>query len=145
MVKIFGDCALNEIQNTRIFTLKQRTLSWLFEVHYMHGKTNLAVDAASRYPTLTYEVNSHDSYFTDESLLIALLSNEVCHSMAITWEEIVEETLNDKVISRVSRYIEEGRSLKDNESLSAYFRYDDGLYLSDGVILYKDRVVVPVS
>ena len=50
----------------------------------MHGKTNLAVDAASRYPSLIYEVNSHDSDLTDESYLIALLSNEVCRSMAIT-------------------------------------------------------------
>ena len=42
-------------------------------------------------------------------------------------------------------YPEEGRSLKHDEFLSAYFRYDDALYLSDGVILYKDRVVIPVS
>ena len=56
--------------------------------------------------------------------------------MPLTWEEIVEKTLNDKVLSRVSRCIE-GRSLKHDESLSVYFRYDDALYLSDGVILYK--------
>ena len=108
LVRIFGDCSLNKIQNTCIFRLKQRTLLWLFEVHYMPGKTNLAVDAASRYPTLTNEVNSHDRDLTDESLLIASLSNKVivCHSIAIIWEEIVEETLNDKVLSRVSRCIE---------------------------------------
>ena len=35
--------------------------------------------------------------------------------------------------------------MKDDKSLSAYFRYDDALYFSDGVILYKDRVVIPVS
>ena len=28
---------------------------------------------------------------------------------------------------------------------SAYFRYDGALYVSDEVILYKDRVVVPLS
>ena len=32
LVKIFGDRALNDIQNTRIFRLKQRTLPWLFKV-----------------------------------------------------------------------------------------------------------------
>ena len=84
LVNIFGDRTLNEIQNTRIFRLKQRTLPWLFQVHYMPGKTNLAADAASRYPSLTNKVNSHDSDLTDESLLIASLSNEVCNSMAIT-------------------------------------------------------------
>ena len=50
-------------------------LPWLFEVHYMPGKTNLAADAASRYPSLINEMNSHDSDLTDESLLIASLSN----------------------------------------------------------------------
>ena len=65
LVKIFGDRTLNEIQNTRIFRLKQRTLPWLFEVHYMPGKTNLAADIASRYPTLTNEVNSLDSNLKD--------------------------------------------------------------------------------
>ena len=145
LVKVFGDRTLNEIQNTRIFRLKQRTLPWLFEVHYMPGKTNLAADAASRYPTLTNEINLDDGDFSNESLLIASLSNEVCRSMAITWEEIVEKTLNDKVLSRVFRCIEDGRSLKHDESLSAYFRYDEALYLSDGVVLYKVRVVVPLS
>ena len=80
-------------------------------------------------------MNSHDRDLTDKSLLIASLSIKVCNSMAVTLEEIVEETLNDKVLSRVSRCIEEGRSLKHDDSLSAYFRYDDALYSSDGVIL----------
>ena len=93
LVKVFGDRTLNEIQNTRIFRLKQRTLPWLFEVHYMPGKTNLAADAASRYPTLTNEINLHDGDLTDESLLIASLSKEVCRPMVITWEEIFQEFL----------------------------------------------------
>ena len=62
----------------------------------MPVKTNLAAYAASRYPSLINEVNSHDSDLTDETLLFASLSNEVCNSMAITWEEIVKETLYDK-------------------------------------------------
>ena len=35
LIKIFGHCDLNKIQNTRIFRLKQ--LPWLFQVHYMSG------------------------------------------------------------------------------------------------------------
>ena len=111
----------------------------------MPGKTTLAADVSSLYPSLINEVKSHNSDLTNKSLLIASLNKEVCYLMAITWEEIVEDTLNDKVLSRESRCIEEDRSLKHDESLSAYFRYDDALYLSDGVILYKDRVVNSVS
>ena len=50
LTKIFGDRTLDEIYNTRLFRLKQRTLPWRFRVEYLPGKTNLAADAASRYP-----------------------------------------------------------------------------------------------
>ena len=63
----------------RIFRFKQRKLPWLFQVHCMPSETNLAADAASRYSSLINEVNPNDSDLTNESLLIASLSNEVCH------------------------------------------------------------------
>lgn len=64
----------------------------LYEVHYMLCKTTLAANTASRYPTLTNEMNSHDGVLTDESLLIDSLSNEVCHTTAIICEDIEKET-----------------------------------------------------
>ena len=48
-------------------------------------------------------------------------------------------------VSRDFRCIEEDRSLKNDESLSAYFRYVGAMYVSDGVILYKDKVVMLYS
>ena len=50
LVKIFGDRSLDEISNTRLFRLKQRTLPWRFIIQHLPLKTNLAADAASRYP-----------------------------------------------------------------------------------------------
>ena len=70
LVKIFGDRALNEIQNTQIFRLKQRTLPWIFEVQYMPGKTNLATNAASHYPTLSSVIDSHDGDLTNNHFLL---------------------------------------------------------------------------
>ena len=104
----------------------------------MPGKTNLAADAALRYLTLSSEMSSHCCDLTNESLLIASLRR----SIANTWKEILEETLNEKLNSRVFRYIEEGRSLQHDESSSAYFKYDLCTWVMD---LYKDRVFVPLS
>ena len=42
LVKLFGDRTLDEIDNTRLFRLKQRTLPWYFEISYMPGSTNMA-------------------------------------------------------------------------------------------------------
>jgi len=47
LVKIFGDRSLDEITNTRIFCLKQRTLAWRFKVVHVPGKNIPASDAAS--------------------------------------------------------------------------------------------------
>ena len=77
----------------------------------MAGKTSLATDAASCYPTLTNKMILNDGDLIDELLLISSFKNETCHSMAFIWEEISGETLNDKVPSRVFRCIEVGQSL----------------------------------
>ena len=51
LVKIFGGRTLDEITNTRLFRLKQRTLPWRFDIDHVPGKSNHAADAASRHPS----------------------------------------------------------------------------------------------
>ena len=45
LVKILGDRTLDEITNSRLFQLKQRTLPWRFDIMHMPGKVNHAADA----------------------------------------------------------------------------------------------------
>ena len=85
---------------------------------------------SSLYPTFSSEMNLHDCDWTNASLLTASSSNEVRSSIAITWKEIVEETLNDKLFSKVFICIKKGQSLKNDESLSVFYRYNGALYIS---------------
>ena len=39
LTKLFGDRTLAEIENTKLFSLMQRTLPWYFEIMNMLGKT----------------------------------------------------------------------------------------------------------
>ena len=48
--KILGDRTLDEILNTRLFRLNQRTLPWRFDIVHMPGKSNKTADATSRHP-----------------------------------------------------------------------------------------------
>ena len=57
LVKIFGDRTLDEITNSRLFRLKQRTLPWRFDIVYLPGKSNHAADATSRHPCLSGSAN----------------------------------------------------------------------------------------
>ena len=55
-MKIFCDCTLDEVANTRLFRLKQRILLWRFDIAHLPGVTNCAADATSRLP-----INAYDS------------------------------------------------------------------------------------
>ena len=51
LLKVLGDRALSDMQNRRLQNLKEKTLSYKFEVVHVPGKQNLGPDATSRYPT----------------------------------------------------------------------------------------------
>ena len=51
LVKILGDHTLDEISNSPLFRLKQRTLPWRFTIVHCPGRYNEAADATSRHPS----------------------------------------------------------------------------------------------
>ena len=52
LVKPFSNRTLGQITNSRLFSLKQRTLPWRFSVHYKPGKENSFSDATFRNPAI---------------------------------------------------------------------------------------------
>lgn len=51
LVKILGDRKLEEIHNTRLFKLKERTLPFKYTIIHVPGKWHKGPDACSRYPS----------------------------------------------------------------------------------------------
>ena len=88
LTKIFADRTLDEICNSRLFRLKQRTLPWRFDIGHQPGKTNTA-DAASRHPSHS---NSPDMPDTMESELLASICNDAQELGTIPWSLIARET-----------------------------------------------------
>ena len=84
LTKILGDRTLDEIENSRIFRLKQRTLPWYFKIYHMPGKTNSAADATSRYPS-----PSNPETFDDELAMTAAIHSESNKLIGISWECLV--------------------------------------------------------
>ena len=72
LTKIFGDRTLDEISNSRLLFLKQRTLPWRFDIMNQPGKTNNSADAALRHPS---HLNSPDMPDAMESALLAPICN----------------------------------------------------------------------
>ena len=142
LTKILGDRTLDEIENSRIFRLKQRTLPWYFKIYHMAGKTNFAADATSRYPS-----PSNPETFDDELAMTAAIHSESTKVIGISWECLVNATKEDAAMSKLLKIIQEGFPDKHakESAIAMYWMYRESLYILDGVVMYKDQVVVPPS
>ena len=106
LVKIFGDRTLDEIANTRLFRLKQRTLPWHFSIMHMPGKTNLAADATSRHPSPSTAINLLDVHDQMEWIFSAAIQREAAEISSLPWSRIVEETKKDEHMHALAQTIE---------------------------------------
>lgn len=97
LVKIYGDRTLDEIHNTRLFRLKQRSLPWYFCVLHVPGKTNLAPDATSRHPSPADEDETPD-HLMPEFIAVAAFRNDTEKLTSITWDRLSLETQNDPTL-----------------------------------------------
>lgn len=141
LVKIYGDKRLDEIRNTRLVRLKQRTLPWYFKIIHLPGKTNPACDATSRYPS------SSDDQDAGESMFLAAIQRQTNSVTSITWEQLIEETNKDDTMQSLIEAINTGfpPECRDSPTISQYWQYRESLHVSDGVVIYDDRAVIPTS
>ena len=153
LVKIFGDRTLDEINNTRLFRLKQRTLPWNFSTIYLPGSSNLAADAASRYPSPVNhedyrqaecsELSTMNGHFDGDSeqATIATICRDAQEITALSWEAIAAATEGDPSMSSLMDTIISGFPIehKDSPHAAPFWRYRESLYVSHGVVLYNDR------
>ena len=101
LVKLFGNRALDQITNSRLFSLKQCTFPWRFSATYRPGKENTFSDATSRHPVHSDEVEGEEVSSSEildgvivaepeeadnDHTLAALSNNDAKHVKAITWE-----------------------------------------------------------
>ena len=160
LVKLFGDRALDQITNSRLFSLKQRTLPWRFSVAYKAGKDNNFSDATSRNPVHSIEdegdkvsnseilagVMIAESDEADDDALAILSNNDDKDIRAITWELVKQETRKDDLMSNLSILINSAFPDDKRElppELLPYWNIRNNLYIVDGVILMRDQVLIP--
>ena len=159
LLKIFGNRSLDEIPNTRLRNLKEKTLRYKFQMTYVPGAKQKAADAISRNPSGTSQpqtlhlpddiacVTSRKNICFEEELKDMKIA-AINDFRPITWEKIQSETLQDNKLRELLNTIEIG--IPQNKSnmhtqIKEYHKYRSSLCVLDGVILYKDRVLVPTS
>ena len=160
LVKLLGDRHLDEISNTRLLRLKEKTLPFRFRVVHRPGLMHKAPDYASRYPQNPPEQFLEENAMIEEFLedLAMIEEVEICtHDQInvalekadiqkVSWQMIKQATQADAQLSVVSEALEAGEAFVNNTvpiEIQPYLRYWHRLWVQDGVILLDDRTVIP--
>lgn len=164
LLKVFGDRSLENIKNPRLFNLKEKTLQYRFRMTHVPGVRHAAADAVSRNPTskseelhLPYDVAAIASTHYISALRNYKTDNaEMCHQSCqpvnvietVTWDDVRVATSSHPLMSVLTQLIDDGMTNKRESlhpDLRPYHQYKEHLSTFDGVILYKDRLVIPPS
>ena len=170
LVKLLGDRTLDEIDNPRLFSIKQRTLRWRYDIMHMPGKGNHFADATSRHPAPTDD----DEGYTDSDILSALMCEGddgddaykadillapistpgKSQFRAVTWDIVKKATAEDPIMLELIQMIDRGfPDIKSKlpESLQPYWTVRHQLSTVGGVVLITDytdsilvnRIIIP--
>ncbi|MEW8309573.1 MAG: DDE-type integrase/transposase/recombinase [Candidatus Thiodiazotropha endolucinida] len=101
------------------------------------GQSSILVGLRCQSPDVTVE---------DSVLMTAVTSLDSLNLRSVTWDRVRTATASDNTLQTLAHLIESGLPDLRNEfpdALQEYYPFRNDLYTVDGVILYKDRVVVP--
>ncbi len=174
LLKVFGDRTLDEITNTRLRNLKEKTLRYKFTIIHIPGAKHKAADAISRYPsgtqtpelmklpddiapitdvkhTFVAGIRQFDHHQSDASIDDDTLGSAICALTSlnsVTWDKVRHATSSDENMNLLLSTIESGIPKYRHElppTLREYHQFREHLYSVDGVVIYKDRIVIPPS
>ena len=169
---MFGDRSLEDINNPRLLNLKEKTLQFRFRMVHVPGVRHAAADSISRHPVgkATHLILPDDVATSDMPTMLphdflAMIRThhhndaESCYQStdsthtselikSVTWDDIRLATSSDQLMSLLVQTIEDGFPENRSElhpDIRQYYQYRESLTTYDGVVLYRDRVVIPPS
>ena len=169
LLKVFSNRSLEDIHNPRLLNLKEKTLQYKFSMIHVPGAKHAAADCMSRHPvgiqdhlTLPDDVAASATLpIINQTLLAAIRTHthnetEICYQSShsaeliksVTWDDVRLATNSDQTMSLLVQTIEEGFPASRTDlhtDIKQYHQYRDSLTTYDGVVLYRDRVVIPPS
>ena len=159
LVKLLGDKCLDDIPNTRLLKLKEKTLQFQFQVVHRPGLMHKAPDFVSRYPqgapdhfleecSMVEEIEEcvmvdEIEVLTHDQIVCALEEGRITN---ITWQMLKQATSADPVLSKLREMIETGGIVSQHDcphELKPYLWYWERMWSQDGVVLLDNRTVIP--
>ena len=121
----------------------------MFNIAHLPGKTNAAADDTSRHQSSYGSQNVQQESIKDQAevVLASAIRTEANNLTSLSWELLATAKADDPTRCLLLEAINNGfpdAYRSSNNKISPYLIYRDAyVYVSDGVIMYRDRVVVP--
>ena len=146
LLKIFGDRSLEDIPNPRLRNLKEKTLAFKFTMIHVPGIRHKAADAISRNPASPASklILGDDIASATDTPTASPLSTTT--QSAVTLDQVRTATaseLHDLTVLIDSGFPPNRKDMP--EEFREYFPLESELSTEDGIIFYKNRVVIPPS
>ncbi|KAJ8369165.1 hypothetical protein SKAU_G00091930 [Synaphobranchus kaupii] len=173
LLKLLADRALDDIPNPRLRNLKEKTLRYRFRIIHIPGMRNKAADAMSRRPVGTTRPSLMDlpddnaAVVTHLTGVLSLLrqagpedggdaeEDDLAWCAAgleslrsVTWDRVREATSSDGEMRTLEEMAADGipdSKFEMPETIRDFHQYRESITSTDGVVLFKDRVVIPPS
>ncbi len=113
----------------------------------MPGASNQAADAASCYPSSSASIDTFSTNDMMEHTLVAAIQCEAATISFLPWSPIVKETSGDDQMCALLHTVESGFPEADRvlPHAAPYWQFWHSLYISDGALMFEDRVTIPPS
>ena len=154
LVPILSDKQLDKIENPRLVNLKEKSLSYSFDIEAISGKSNLAADALSRYPV--HEPDSEDNDLANEveinTVCVAVNRLSPSGAPSTTIQNIKTAAENDEqyqlLVEKVKQKKFAATQLAEHALIRPFFNVRERLSVSDGLLMYRyesnpHRLVIP--
>ena len=145
LIKIFSDKALEDIKNPRLFSLKERSLMYKFNIKHLPGKLNAAPDCTSRYPSTP----KLDTALIINSAIKASFSSTYEQDpklRAITWDRIRAAAATDEECRSLVEYVQKGFPKSRHELpeiIRRFWPMKETLYSLEGVVIMDSKILIP--
>ena len=163
LLGIFNNKPFDTIKNPRLLRLKEHTIPFDFYMQYNKGKWHRAPDALSRNPvaqtyclelfyldkashSLIDDIGNTDTLDIASAQLAAYNANSEDVTNAISMADLKVATDQDETLQELMLAISNGfpatHSLTSS-NIRQFFNVRENLWIEDGIIMFKERLVIP--
>ena len=152
LLGILNNKPLYDIKNPRIVRLKEQTLPFDFVVKYNKGKWHRGPDSLSRSPQvnciqmLEHLCESHPTEEVENDLDCILAINAIGEEGGVSLEDVKKHTETDQTMVKLVNTIQNGFPATEHltdPTLRNFFNVREHLWIQRGIVMFKNRVVVP--